>query len=54
VLDALPRDALFVRPATIEAVVLPPVDTCGWTTSRLDAEIDAIRARYLQILEGSR
>ena len=35
VLDALPRDAMVVRPATVEAVVLPPIDTSrhrpgGW------------------------
>jgi putative phosphoserine phosphatase/1-acylglycerol-3-phosphate O-acyltransferase len=51
VLDALPRDALIVRPATIEAVVLPPIDTSQWTVDGLDDEIQAIRARYLDILE---
>jgi len=51
VLDALPRDALVVRPASIEAVVLPPVDTSAWTRESLDDEIQAIRARYLAILE---
>ncbi len=51
VLDALPRDALVVRPATIEAVVLPPIDTTEWSVESLDDEIQAIRARYLRILE---
>lgn len=51
VLDALPKDALVVRPATIEAVVLPPIDTSEWTRESLDDEIQAIRARYLEILE---
>ncbi len=50
VLDALPKGALVVRPATIEAVVLPPIDTSGWTPADLDREIEAIRARYLEIL----
>ena len=50
VLDALPRDALVVRPATIEAVVLPPVDTSGWTSAGLDREIETIRRRYLEVL----
>jgi putative phosphoserine phosphatase/1-acylglycerol-3-phosphate O-acyltransferase len=49
-LDALPKDALFLRPAAVEAVVLPPVDTSGWTTEGLDDEIEAIRARYLEVL----
>jgi putative phosphoserine phosphatase/1-acylglycerol-3-phosphate O-acyltransferase len=52
VLDAMPKDALVVRPATIEAVVLPPVDTSEWTVEGLDAEIEAIRNRYLEVLEG--
>jgi len=51
VLDALPKDALVVRPATVEAVVLPPVDTSSWTVETLDAEIRAIRNRYLEVLE---
>jgi putative phosphoserine phosphatase/1-acylglycerol-3-phosphate O-acyltransferase len=50
VLDALPRDALVVRPATIEAVVMPPIETTDWTVERLDDEIQDIRARYLEIL----
>jgi len=52
VLDALPKHGLVVRPATVEAVVLPPIDTSGWTRESLDAEIQAIRARYLEVLEG--
>jgi putative phosphoserine phosphatase/1-acylglycerol-3-phosphate O-acyltransferase len=51
VLDALPRDALVIRPAAVEAVVLPPIDTAGWTLEGLDAEIAAIRQRYVDILE---
>jgi putative phosphoserine phosphatase/1-acylglycerol-3-phosphate O-acyltransferase len=49
-LDALPKDALLVRPATVEAVVLPPIDTSNWTAQALDDEIEAIRARYLEVL----
>jgi putative phosphoserine phosphatase/1-acylglycerol-3-phosphate O-acyltransferase len=51
VLDALPKDALVVRPATVEAVVLPPVDTSSWTLESLDDEIRTIRNAYLEILE---
>ena len=51
VLDALPKHALVVRPATVEAVVLPPIDTSEWTLARLDDEIEAIRERYLEILD---
>jgi putative phosphoserine phosphatase/1-acylglycerol-3-phosphate O-acyltransferase len=51
VLDALPKDAIVIRPATIEAVVLPPVDTSSWTRERLDDEIRAIREAYLRVLD---
>jgi putative phosphoserine phosphatase/1-acylglycerol-3-phosphate O-acyltransferase len=51
VLDALPRDAFIVRPATVEALVLPPVDTSRWTAASLDDEIRTLRDRYVEILE---
>ena len=51
-LDALPKQALVIRPTTVEAVVLPPVDTSNWTRETLDARIEAIRNRYLEVLEG--
>jgi putative phosphoserine phosphatase/1-acylglycerol-3-phosphate O-acyltransferase len=51
-LDALPKHALVVRPATIEAVVLPPVDTSEWTREGLDAEVAAIRNSYLEVLRS--
>jgi putative phosphoserine phosphatase/1-acylglycerol-3-phosphate O-acyltransferase len=50
VLDAFPKDATIVRPATIEAVVLPPVETADWTVESLDEEIAEIRSRYLEVL----
>ena len=53
VLDALPKGGVVVRPAVVEAVVLPPVDTSGWTLDDLDVEIHRIRDRYLQVLEQS-
>ncbi|MCH6579129.1 MAG: 1-acyl-sn-glycerol-3-phosphate acyltransferase, partial [Nitrospinae bacterium] len=51
-LDALPRGGLVVRPATIEAVVLPPVDTSEWKRENLSEEIAAIHAQYIDVLEG--
>ena len=51
VLDALPKDAIVVRPATIEAVVLPPIDTSDWTRERLNDSIRAIRDEYLRVLD---
>jgi len=50
VLDALPKDALVVRSATVEVVVLPPIDTSNWTVEGLNAEIAEIRDQYLEVL----
>jgi putative phosphoserine phosphatase/1-acylglycerol-3-phosphate O-acyltransferase len=50
VLDALPKGAIIVRPAVIEAVVLPPIETSDWTLDTLEDEIAAVRARYVAIL----
>jgi putative phosphoserine phosphatase/1-acylglycerol-3-phosphate O-acyltransferase len=50
-LDALPKDAMVVRPATVEAVVLKPISTARWTRSNLERNIARIRQRYLDILE---
>ena len=51
VLDALPKRALVVRPATVEAVVLPPIDVGSWTRESMSDEIEALRNRYIEILE---
>ncbi|MBW2224883.1 MAG: HAD-IB family hydrolase, partial [Deltaproteobacteria bacterium] len=50
VLDALPKGALVVRPAVIEAVVLPPIDTSSWTLDTLEQEIHGVRNRYIDVL----
>jgi putative phosphoserine phosphatase/1-acylglycerol-3-phosphate O-acyltransferase len=50
VLDAFPKDARIVRPATIEAIVLPPVDTTDWTVEEIDERIAEIREGYLEVL----
>jgi putative phosphoserine phosphatase / 1-acylglycerol-3-phosphate O-acyltransferase len=51
-LDALPPGALVVRPATVEAVVLPPIDVTSWNPADLDEHIEEIRQRYLSVLES--
>ena len=53
VLDALPKGAAIVRPAMVEAVVLPPIDTSSWTLDTLETEIERIRHRYIEILDES-
>lgn len=52
VLDALPKGAAIVRPAVIEAKVLPPIDTSSWTLDGLSEEIEAVRNRYVEVLEA--
>jgi putative phosphoserine phosphatase/1-acylglycerol-3-phosphate O-acyltransferase len=49
-LDVLPRGAIVLRPANVEAVVLPPIDTSSWTRDPLDAEIEAVRKKFLEVL----
>jgi len=49
-LDVLPRGAVVLRAATVEVVVLPPVDTRDWTRENLDERIEAIRDAYLEVL----
>jgi putative phosphoserine phosphatase / 1-acylglycerol-3-phosphate O-acyltransferase len=50
-LDALPKNAIVVRPATIEAVVHPPISTARWKTSQLDTHIEAIHQLYEETLD---
>ena len=54
VLDALPKGGVIVRPAVIEAVVLPPVDTSSWTLESLDHEVGKVRNSYIDILDEDR
>lgn len=49
-LDALPKHANIVRPATIEAVVLAPIPTDGWTRENMDERIAAVRDQFENVL----
>jgi len=51
-LDALPKHAVVVRPATVEVVVHPPVATTGWTPATLASEIAAIHRLYTETLRA--
>ncbi len=51
-LDVLPRGGVIVHPATVEAVVLPPVDTSDWKRESLDGEIQAIRESVQAVLDS--
>ncbi|HEY2775482.1 MAG TPA: HAD-IB family hydrolase [Candidatus Binatia bacterium] len=49
--DALPKHAIVIRPATVAVTVLPPVPTSDWTAGDLDRRIEAIRDDYRKVLE---
>jgi putative phosphoserine phosphatase/1-acylglycerol-3-phosphate O-acyltransferase len=49
-LDALPKHAMFVRPATIEVVVHKPIATGDWTPQNLEKKIAAVRRLYQRTL----
>lgn len=49
-LDALPKHAVVVRPATVEVVVHPPIATSRWASDGLDAEIAKIHSWYTDTL----
>lgn len=49
-LDALPKHAVFVRPATVEVVVHPPIPTDTWTAEDLEREIAAIHRLFMETL----
>ena len=52
-LDALPKHAFFVRPATVEATVLPPIPTTDWSVETIDAHIDYVHRLYQDTLASS-
>ncbi len=51
-LDALPKHGLVIRPATVEAVVLPPIPTDEWTADTLEDWMADVRSRFLAVLES--
>ena len=50
-LDALPKHAVVVRPATVEVVVHPPIPTDTWTAEDLEREIAAIHRLFVETLD---
>jgi putative phosphoserine phosphatase/1-acylglycerol-3-phosphate O-acyltransferase len=48
--DVGPRDATFMRPATVDICVLPPITTDNWTLDSLDDEIAAVRQLFVDTL----
>jgi putative phosphoserine phosphatase/1-acylglycerol-3-phosphate O-acyltransferase len=52
-LDALPKHGIIVRPATIEVVVHPPIQTADWKLEDLDRHIEEIRNLYVETMGES-
>jgi putative phosphoserine phosphatase/1-acylglycerol-3-phosphate O-acyltransferase len=50
-LDALPKHAVVVRSATVEAVVHRPIPTDDWTRENLDEKIAAVQRLYQRTLK---
>ncbi|HXC51871.1 MAG TPA: HAD-IB family hydrolase [Candidatus Limnocylindrales bacterium] len=48
--DALPKHAVVIRPATVEITVLPPVATADWLETDLDRNVAAIREDFIRVL----
>ncbi|NKY55457.1 lysophospholipid acyltransferase family protein [Nocardia flavorosea] len=48
---ALWRNALVVRPGTIDVTILDPIDTSSWTVETLDNEVASLHRRYLDTLD---
>ncbi|HTK61575.1 MAG TPA: HAD-IB family hydrolase [Pseudonocardia sp.] len=44
------RGAQTIRPGTVETVVLPPVDTSGWSVKTLNEHVAEVRGMYLDTL----
>ncbi len=50
-LDALPRQGLVIRRATVRVVVHPPIQTSSWTPEMLDDRAAAVRELFLETLD---
>ena len=48
--DVMPRGKLTIQPTVVEAIVMPPVSTQGWTKEDLPDKIKVIRDQYLKEL----
>jgi len=50
-LDALPRNGMVIRPATVDIVVHEPIPTVDWTVETLEERIEEIEALYRETLK---
>ena len=45
------RDAIFMRPGTVDVMVLPPISTADWSRDDLNERIEAVRDLYVATLD---
>ncbi len=45
------RDAIFMRPGTVDVMVLPPISVADWTRADLNERVEAVRDLYVATLE---
>ena len=51
--DSLPKSGFWIRPASIDVTVLPPVDTHKWKPETIDEHVASVRNMFLAELEQS-
>ena len=51
--DSLPKSGFWIRPASIDVTVLPPVDTRTWKPETIDEHVRSVRNMFLEELEQS-
>ncbi|HEV7734695.1 MAG TPA: HAD-IB family hydrolase [Candidatus Binatia bacterium] len=50
-LDALPKHAVVARPATVDVVVHPPIDTSTWTVHDIEEQVAKVERLYQETLD---
>ncbi len=45
------RDAIFMRPGTVDVMVLPPISVADWSRADLNERVEAVRDLYVATLE---
>jgi putative phosphoserine phosphatase/1-acylglycerol-3-phosphate O-acyltransferase len=51
-LDALPKHGIILRPAQVDVVVHPPIDTTGWRHADLDRHVEEVEQLYRETLRA--
>lgn len=50
--EVMTPHSYLINPGTVDVVVLPPIDTSGWTTETVDQHRDAVRELFVETLEN--